>query len=290
MNLRTRRKLVIALGLAAAWSAGPLPAVADSELSLVVCAPGYPSSTEQAQPSMDELAAGLTGAIGRPVDSLDATYFPDLEDGLAALGAGGADLAMVPLPFYLEYAAELKLRPLLQVETLTGAEEVWSLVARAGALKRPADLDGWQVVGMPGYSPGFVRSIALSGWGALPESTSIGFDGRVLGVLRKAARGEPLAAILDRAQADSLDALPFGADLEVVTRSEPVVGSVVCAVGGALGDERAAQVSSGFLKLHAQDGGAELLESLRLTRFVPLDVEALQRAESDFSRTDMSAR
>ena len=138
---------------------------------------------------------------------------------------------------------------------------------------------------MPGYAPGFVRGPVLGDWGNLPERVRITFSGRVLSALRRADAGEPVAVLLDRAQADSLAALPFAAELEVVHRSQPLTAILLCAVGTRLPEADSEALSAGLLALHRSAAGREVLASMQMKRFRPLDRKALQRAEASYQST-----
>jgi len=277
-----RAPLLLTVGLICAAQS----AVSSDTTTLVVCAPGYPSDTVEAQPTMDALARGVESAAGWRAGRLSAAYHPTVEGGLEALGRDDAALAITPLPFYLEQRERLGLEPLLNVVQAAGAEEVWSLVARRGAVLGPTSLAGWEVAGMPGYSPRFVQRIALAEWGALPQNTRVVFSSRVLSVLRKAAAGESVAALLDLAQTRALESLPFAAELEVVARSRPLIGSLLCRVGGRLSDATAHELHGAFLALEQRDDGRELLETLRITRFEPLDRRSLATIERVFGATE----
>jgi len=256
---------------------------------VVVCAPGYPSDTEEAQPTMDRLARALERAAGWNEGSLRAEYHPTLDGGLAAL-ANGPAIALVPLAFYLEQQERLGLAPLATVVQASGPAEVWSVVARRGAIDGPRDLAGWKLAGMPGYSPRFVRRVALDGWGPLLADTEIAFSARVLSELRRALRGEPVAALLDLAQTDALDSLPQAADLEVVVRSKPLPGTLLCRVGQPLDEAAEAELKNAFLGLNSQEAGRELLDTLLISHFGPLDGEGLERIVRAFAAEETPAR
>jgi hypothetical protein len=257
---------------------------------VVVCAPGYPGSTLDAQSTMDGFAQAATAAAGWPDGRLGAVYHEALDQGLERLAQPDAALAIVPLPLYLKFAAELDLRPFLKVEKETGDKEVWSLVARKDSVASPASLADWELTGMPGYAPGFVRGPVLGDWGDLPESVKITFSGRVLSALRRVDAGEPVAVLLDRAQADSLAALPFAAGLEVVHRSQPLTAILLCAVGARLPDADGEALSAGLLGLHKSAEGREVLASMQMKRFRPLDRKALQRAEASYESARSAGR
>lgn len=262
------------------WSTG---ARSEEPTTLVVCAPGFPGNTAEAQPTMDELAGALARGAGWAGGRIAAAYYPDLASGLEALGREHAALALVPLAFYLEHRRQLDLRATLQVEQ---EPEVWSLVAGADAITAPQALAGWELAGISGYSPRFVRQVVLADWGELPGSVEIRFASRVLSVLRQAAGGDKVAALLDRAQTEALPSLPFAAQLEVVARSRPLIGTLLCRVGERQTDEEAAAVTSAFLALERLEGGRELLDTMRIARFRPVAAEQLASIERAFGAAE----
>src|SRR5262245_60817817 len=96
-------KIASALGIAAvATISAPTNA---ATTTLVVCAPGYPGSTAEAQPSLDAFAAAAAKAAGWPEGSFTAVYHPSEDDGLAALAKPDAALALVAWPFFDKHAA-----------------------------------------------------------------------------------------------------------------------------------------------------------------------------------------
>ena len=78
-----RTSIVLAGALATALAAASVA----PPVTLVVCAPGYPSNTQEAQPSMDRLAAAVTRAAGWPQSRLEAEYQESEAGGLARIKA-----------------------------------------------------------------------------------------------------------------------------------------------------------------------------------------------------------
>jgi hypothetical protein len=161
--------------------------------------------------------------------------------------------------------------------------ESWSLIAGAGLLKKPADLAGWELLSLAGHSPGFVRGPALGDWGELPDSVVITFSGAVLSGLRRAARGDPVALLLDGAQAGALARLPFADRLETVHSSPPLPVSIVCSVGDHMSSGKLSVLLEALEALDVRPEAAEALAGVRLERFDPIDTTALERAERSFS-------
>ena len=251
---------------------------------LVVCAPGYPGSTAEAQPAMDGLAEAISAGAGWDEGAVEAVYFESEHAGVARLQSPDAGLALVTLPFFLEHRAELDLRPhLMAVPTGREPLESWSLVAGAGLVKRPADLEGWELLSLAGHSPGFVSGPALGDWGAVPNSLTITFSGAVLSGLRRAAKGESVTLLLDGGQTESVSRLPFADQLEIIHRSPLLPVSVVCSVGDRVPPKQLSNVLTALEDLDDRHGAAEALAGVRLTRFVPVDRAILKQAEHSFS-------
>lgn len=269
-------------GLAVLALALALPGTA---ATLVVCAPGYPGSTKEAQPAMDAFAAATGDAAGWPKGELTAVYFETETAGVERLSRDDAALALVPLPFYLRHREALRLAPRAQAVMAGGqASEPWSLVAATGKVKSPAALDGFELVSLAGYVPRFVRGPALGAWGELPPGVTITFSGAVLSGLRRAAAGEKVALLLDGPQAAAMTSLPFAAKLEVVVRSAPLPVSVLCLVGTRLPAARSGSLLKALPHLGGSEAGAAALAGLRLAAFVAVDEKALAAAQAAFGK------
>lgn len=258
-------------------------AAAGSPAMIVVCAPGYPGSTMQAEPTMEIFAAAAARAAGWSEADLGAVYYETEQGGIDRLKQDDAAFALVTLPFFLAHREEMSCRARLQVVQEAGSKEVFSLVAHKGSVASAAALAGWEVTGRPGFAPAFVRGVLLGGWGSLPSDTAITFTPRSLSALRRAAAGEKIAVILDAKEAAALDALPFAADLEIVTRSAPVPSTILCAVDGRAEASRAEALVKALLALHESPEGADALGALQMVRFEEVDAEALGRAEKAYS-------
>ncbi|MBL8923264.1 MAG: PhnD/SsuA/transferrin family substrate-binding protein [Myxococcaceae bacterium] len=272
--------LLPSLTFAAPPKAPVAPPAPSGPRGLVFCAPGYPGTTQEAQSRMDELAGVISELAGWPVGSLAATYFPTEKAGLARFSEPDVVFALVPLPFFLSHEAELKLTARLAIvqQGLEGTQS-WSLIAKKGAVKKPADLDGASLFSTAGYAPEFVTKVALAGY-ELPATVKVTSGGQVLSALRKAATGkEPLAVLLDAEQAKSLSTLPFAADLEVVHVGPKVPVAVVATLGERLSAADWKTVAAAFTKVPSTERGKAALEGVRLTGFAPLDEAAFAAAK-----------
>jgi hypothetical protein len=257
---------------------------ASDAVTLVTCAPGYPGSTEQAQPTMDDFSAHAARVAGWSETGLGAVYFNDLEEGLARIEQADVALVMVPLPLYLEYGDRLGLRPLLEAVMAEDPPRTWTLVTGKGKVAGPASLDGWEITGRGGFSTTFVRNVALEGWGALPETADVTFSARAVSDLRKASRGEQVAVLLDGEQSAALDGLPFAAELDRVYESGPFPPSLLCAVGERLAADKIDGLTEGLIGMSKKKAGRETLSQLRMSRFEPVDDAEIKRIRELWQR------
>jgi hypothetical protein len=269
----------------AAWIIGvlaTLPAAAAEPITFVACAPGFPGSTEEAQPRMDAFAAAVARAVAGEPD-VRAEYHETEDAGVARIGRPDAALALVPLPFFLKYETKLGLVARSQaVRQGSAASETWSLVAGKGRLSGPSALEGWELLSPAAYAPRFVRGTALGGWGKVPASTRLVAATAVLSGLRRAAAGEKVVLLLDGSHGAAVSTLPFASDLEVLARSEPLPVFVVAVVRGRLPEARARVILQALESLGRTPAGEAALSGLELDRFAPLDEAALRRAREAY--------
>jgi len=246
---------------------GLLTAVAAT--TLIFCAPGYPGGAGDAQPLLDQFAGAAARSAGWSPGSLTAEYDPSASGGLTKLAGGEAALALVPYPFYFEYAARLHLSPLVQADVAdSGLQERWTLVAKSGRSISPATLAGFTVLSVAGYAPGFVRKSALKDF-PLPGDAKIEATGQILSALRRVSTGEPVVALLDQAQTAALPTLPFATQLQTVAQSAELPVALIALVDTRLPVQRAKSLQAGLLKMG--EGGASSdpsLAPLKLRGFV----------------------
>jgi ABC-type phosphate/phosphonate transport system substrate-binding protein len=232
---------------------------------------------------MDVLAGAVSNAAGWPPARLAAEYYETEDAGIARLKASTPSLALVPLPFYLAHASDLKLTARAQAVEKDGQPTVtWTLVAKKGRVTSASSLAGFTVVSLAAYAPDFIRNVALAKWGTLPADVTFTATGQILSALRKSASGENVVVLLDASQAASLPTLPFAAELTVVATSPPVPGIVVCTVGTAVGPTAASQLVTGLLKMHQTPEGLQALDAVRLAKFVPLERKELAAARASY--------
>ncbi len=270
--MRTTIFLAIAL-----FSAAVVVHAAADEQTIVVCAPGSPGSTEEAQPRMDAFAAAVGAKAG---GSLAAVYEPPDAGGVKRLETAG--IGIVSLPFFLAHEKELGLHARLEVvQKGRPALEHWTLVAQKGRIAKADALGGMTIISSSGFAPEFVRA-ATAQLGALPANVKIVQASTVLSALRRAAKGDPVAVLLDGPQAASLPSLPFAAQLETVTTSPAWPAGLVVTVDSKV--KAWAPIQTALLSMASDRTGATALEGLQMDHFAPLDDAALASARKTYAR------
>ena len=250
--------------------------IALAAATLVVCAPGYPGTSGEAQPAMDALARALAAEAHLPTASLSAVYEENEAAGVRRLRQQDASLVLSTLPFHLAHQQELGLVPRLSaVPRGADALERWTLVAAKG---HPASLDGYAVHSTAGYSNAFVHAAAPS----LPPNVEITAVTAVLSSLRRAANGDKVAVLLDGTQTAALEKLPFASSLAVVEMSPPMPVAIVSTVRKRIDGRRWKALDAAFRRLAANPAAGQALEGVRMSAFVPLDQTALARARKAF--------
>jgi hypothetical protein len=126
---------------------------------------------------------------------------------------------------------------------------------------------GYTVLSAAGYAPDFVRHSALQGW-ELPSDVKIETTGQILSALRRAAAGEPVAVLLDQAQAAALPSLPFAAELNTLIQSPDLPVALIVVVDSRVPAARAKALQTGLLKMTPASGAVDSLGPLRLRGFV----------------------
>lgn len=267
--------LVVSFGLGAIAVAAPEP------MLLVVCSPGSPGSTQEAQSRMDQFASVLSAKAGT---AITAVYEPSEAGGVKRIG--GAGLAIVSLPFFLAHENALGLHAqLIAVQEGRPALESWTLVAQKGRIHRPDQLAGFTIASSAAFAPAFVRGAVQAGFGTVPSDVKLEQTTAVLSALRRAANGDAVAVLLDGPQAAALASLPFASQLAVVTRSPAWPVGLVVTVGARVSPKAWEPIRSALLGLAAERPAAPALGAIRIGTFVPLDERALASARRASGRT-----
>lgn len=200
-----------------------------AEKRVLLCFPGGPGNTADAQPIVDKFLTKLAELAGW--DKASGTYFNDMSACKKAFGsAPGPQVMMVPLDVYLASRGQWKLTP---VATLKNEEASgrFHLVAKSGTTL--ADLKGKRVLTGLRASGRFLSKVAFDGKVDVETHFTLTRKRSGFGAVKRVARGRAEAAILDDNQYRALKDLPFAKDLSAVLSGPELPGAIVAGVGSS---------------------------------------------------------
>ena len=252
----------------------------------MACAPGYPGSTVEAQPDPRRLCGRRGQRLGpRTQASSRPSYYESEAPGLERLARPDAAFALVPLPFFLKHEKALKLVAQAQASPQGGeATETWSLVAGKGRLAASRGLDGWEIVSLAAYAPAFIRGCGPRSMGQGARHHTSRASGAVISALERAATGEKVAVLLDRAQAAALDSLPFYAGSRGRHPFGPHArGACSARLARRAGEASGARRRQGPARARGSTGGSGRALGPAAPAFEPVDEAGLARARQGYA-------
>ncbi len=257
----TRRTLIVMCALLVG------AAEASATTKVLLCFPGGPGSTADAQPIVDRFLAkvstlaGWSGAAG--------AYHNHLGKCATQFAADKPSVVIVPLHLYLAKRAAWNLSP---VSTLQNKETSgqYHLVAKKGATLD--SLKGQKLVTGLKADPAFFSKVAFAGKVDFASHFEFSPQRSALRAIKNVAKGKAAAVLLDDVQQRSLEGLPMAKELATLISGEKLPGAIVATVGAMDG------------KLHGALAGvcksdAALCKEMRITGFSTVDAKQLTNLE-----------
>lgn len=248
------------------------PGAAES-VSIVICYPGAPGTTEQAEKVMAAFSRTLEQVSGLPGGKVRCVFYPEAKPALEFIEKERPVLGIFSLPFYLRYKSDLALVPVLQVVRQEKATQTFHVIAKKGRYGDLDSLKGKRLVSNHLFDPAFLDRVVLEGRKVGPFQTEQ--TRKPLRAIRKAARGEEDAVLVDSKQWTKLqDVASLKGQLEEVHRSRPLPTEPVVAIGdaGAHGDR--AKIEAGLRKMHEAEAGRQVFAEFQMDRFQEPDEKA----------------
>lgn len=248
---------VVALATAGPAWAGPR--------DFVLCMGGFLGTTEQAAPVLEGLFRHLEKTLGWPEKSISGSYHPDAAEGLAAIKSVQPGFALVTHEMYAAQRGPMKMQLIGGMRLADGALSRYHVVTKAtGGPATLAELAGKTIASPHLAEVRFADRVIFGGGLSLGHGGAKAVDVRApLSALRKVARGEVDAAVVDEPVIRQLSKLPIGAELRVVHSSDELPPLPVVAFPRASSADRQAMAKA-LLGLCSQGDGAALCRSLRL--------------------------
>ena len=232
---------------------------------LLLCLTGFPGTTEQAGPTVRGFLDKLGDKLGWGAAAIQGDYYPDTEVGLQQIRDRAPGFAGVSLDLYLahgsEFGAQVIARAVMHGRDKTRYHIV---VARQGG---PASVDALSGKVLVPFreSARFLGNLVLDGKRTLAESLDLQYESNAMSALRKVARGQAVAAVVEEEIIERFDEVPVKDQLTVLAAGPWLPGPPVVALEGSAAADRTAMATA-LVGLCAGDG-AEACRSIRVDSF-----------------------
>jgi ABC-type phosphate/phosphonate transport system substrate-binding protein len=279
MSLRLLSLMLLASGLASSAYA----AAKASPIALAIVNPGGPSAGAEGDKLAAELAAHLAASAG--IAHVEAAYFNQLPAAAAYLQKHKDAFVLGGLGVFLAQRKAAKLVPLARLVGKHGSDEEFKVVVRKGRYATLADLRGKTLHGsVLADDARFVDRFIFGGKLKASEYFQCTPSERPLSALRKLAKDEVDAVLLNRMQFAALKDMPLFEKLQVVHDSGPVptVGLMMAATPRtrALRD----RIVQAVTKLCGTEKGAPVCRTYGITGFEPMREDTLGAAIKQYDQ------
>lgn len=250
------------------WLFTGLPGVAvgGESLDFVIIQPGQPGTSEDAQPTMDVLAAYVRKQLGGGVN-VKGRYFNEVEPALEYLRGSGPKWGIVSMTFYATHGRRLALKPLASSRPGGYDKDRWLL-----AVAVPGPEDWRQVTGtVTGTMLHDSATAACLLFQREAASLPFALSGTIqpLMALRQVIKGRAAGVVLDRVQYEALRKTPSADSVKVIHQSPDLPFSPVVWIGEP--DSRQKPLAAVFLDMKKNPEGQLLLKQLQTDGFGPAD-------------------
>lgn len=229
---------------------------------MLLCLPGFPGTSVQAQPYIDKVLRHLESKLGWPSLSMHGSYIPDGEQGLKKLQTKKPGIALVGPSIYASLHKKMKMKVIAKVEVSGQSQQTFSVVTKVGGPKTVSELQGKSLKGSVVHDENFVLNILLGGQvpkGKLQLVTAK----RPLNALRSVARGQDDAAIVSQDVIQHMKDLPFASELQIIYTSKPVPPPAIVVMGEGL--KHAKELANILIGMCKRPDGTELCKTLTLS-------------------------
>jgi len=252
---------------------------AERQVELLVCAPGFPGTPEQAKGVMDALAAAIARGAGWGEGRVRARYVATEVEGVTALKQRRPALLLPTLPFYCKHHALIRGELVAASKLADKPTEAFRVVApRAFQGDGLAALRGKRLTGTRIEDPNFLSRVVFAGALDARRDLTLVDGKRTLRALKLATEGEADALLLSDDEWRLLQTPELKPRLDgwrTVFESAALPSAPMVALGAtpeAKPDAAlVAAVQRALLALHAGDEGKKLCERLRVTGFAKPD-------------------
>ncbi|HIA02461.1 MAG TPA: hypothetical protein EYN66_11205 [Myxococcales bacterium] len=237
------------------------------DASVVLCFPGGPGSTADAQPVVDRFMAQLSKEMGWK--DAKGVYFNQMSTCKHAYKDHAATLVMVPLNVYLEVRTSWKLNPIVLMNNKESSGQFHVITKTAscsGCLKGQTVTTGLKM------SNNFLSRVAFDGKLQVGKGFTLKRTRSPIRAIKSVLKDKAIAAIVNDAQRRSLKGLPGTEEINTIISGPKLPGAIVASVGKPAPALK--KVLLGLCKAQK-----ELCKEMRITGFGKVDSARLKSLE-----------
>ncbi len=232
---------------------------------LLLLLPGFPGTTEQAQPYVDQMLRYLETDMGETPFSMKGIFIPDGADAAERLASVKPGIALMEPSVYAMSQKTQKMQVIARVHANGRGEQTYYVVTRKDGAANLKALSGKTMSGVVVHDPKYVFNVLLDK--KAPTDIRLVSQGRPLKSLRDVHRGDADAALIDQDAKDHMSELEFASDLQIIHTSAPVPAPAVVVLND--GRAKADAIRKSLVGLCDRPEGKDLCRSLTLTAVIP---------------------
>lgn len=199
-------------------------------LTLLVCYVGGPGTAKQSEPVLEKFMRTIEAATGWAKDSVQGVYRTRLSECQSYVDKNRPNAIVVDLPTYLKKHKAWKLEPLAHMGAAT--KKQYFVLVREGSYKTLAALKGKTLVTTLAKDARFISRAVFAKKLDAAKHFVLKRTRRALKGIRKVARGQADATLVDEAAFAHLKNLPLPKKLTAIFSSGKLPGLTLTLVSG----------------------------------------------------------
>ncbi len=244
---------------------------------LLVCYPGGGTiKARQAKPAMVKMLGVLQSLGNWPEDTFRHEFTSNVDECRKLLADKKPAFMITSLGIFLEHRLAHHLTPLARPRTTNGSSEIYRVLVKKGGYKTLKDLKGKTLGGSLLTEPAFLRRVVFKGGIDPAAHFQLKPTKRALRALRKLAKGQLDAVLVNDLQFRALASLPFSGDIQPVFTSDPLPLLGLAADESKTTPAERERLTGALSKMCGHKKGKEICEMFGLEAFVPADPHAYE--------------
>lgn len=262
-----------AIALFAAWalSAGlSAPVLAAAKFDVLVCYPGGGTVTDrQARPAMQKMLGVIESLGGWPAGTFQHSFTAKVGECRKLLAKSKPAITLTSLGLFLEHRAGHHLVPISKPRMAGSSEEIYRVMTKKGGPASLAALKGKTLGGSLLDESEFLQRIVFAGQIDPASHFQLKPAKRALRDLRKLAKGELDAVLVNDQQFRALGSLGFAKELQPIFASKPLPLIGLAADSQQVDAADRQRLTEALSKMCTHETGREVCEMFGLQSFAP---------------------